>query len=56
MSQAASGRKRPVPALDTPDAIAAYRFMKSLHDEYQVVPATVTTNLPTRCLRPAKPQ
>lgn len=31
---------RPAPALNTPGAIAAYRFMKSLHDMYQVVPAS----------------
>ena len=30
---------RPVPALDTPQAVAAYRFIKSLRDEHGVVPA-----------------
>ena len=30
---------RPVPALDTPQSVAAYRFIKSLHDRYQVVPS-----------------
>jgi arabinogalactan oligomer / maltooligosaccharide transport system substrate-binding protein/arabinogalactan oligomer / maltooligosaccharide transport system permease protein len=29
----------PVPALDTPESIAAYRFIKSLRDEHRVVPA-----------------
>ncbi|MGE3240035.1 MAG: extracellular solute-binding protein [Pirellulales bacterium] len=29
---------RPVPALDTPESIAAYRFMQQLHDEYRVIP------------------
>lgn len=29
----------PVPNLDTPEAVAAYRFMKRLRDEYHVVPA-----------------
>lgn len=29
----------PVPALDTPESVAAYRFIKSLRDEYRVVPA-----------------
>ena len=29
---------RPIPALDTPESVAAYQFIKSLHDEYQVVP------------------
>jgi arabinogalactan oligomer/maltooligosaccharide transport system permease protein len=35
-----TGIARPVPALNTPEAVAAYRFMKSLHDDYQVVPAS----------------
>ncbi len=29
---------RPVPALDTPQSVAAYEFIKSLHDRYRVVP------------------
>ena len=29
---------RPVPALDTPQSVDAYRFMQSLRDEYRVVP------------------
>ncbi len=29
----------PVPALDTPESVAAYRFVKSLREEHQVVPA-----------------
>ena len=29
---------RPVPALDTPESVAAYRFMQSLRDEHRVVP------------------
>jgi arabinogalactan oligomer/maltooligosaccharide transport system permease protein len=29
----------PVPALDTPESIAAYRFIKSLREEHRVVPA-----------------
>ncbi len=36
-SRASTG-KRPVPALDTPESVAAFRFMKSLHDQYRVVP------------------
>jgi arabinogalactan oligomer / maltooligosaccharide transport system permease protein len=35
----ASGIARPVPALDAPESVAAYRFMKSLRDQYQVIPA-----------------
>ena len=30
---------RPVPALDTPQAVAAYRFIKALRDEHGVIPA-----------------
>lgn len=33
-----SVHERPVPALDTPESVGAYRFMQLLHDEYQVVP------------------
>jgi arabinogalactan oligomer/maltooligosaccharide transport system permease protein len=29
----------PIPALDTPESIAAYRFIKSLREEHQVAPA-----------------
>jgi len=29
---------RPVPALDTPESVAAYRFMQQLHDKYRVIP------------------
>ena len=34
-----SRQAAPVPALDTPRAVAAYRFIKSLRDEHSVVPA-----------------
>ncbi len=33
-----SSGARPVPALDTPESVAAYRFIQSLHDKYRVVP------------------
>jgi arabinogalactan oligomer / maltooligosaccharide transport system substrate-binding protein/arabinogalactan oligomer / maltooligosaccharide transport system permease protein len=29
---------RPVPALDTPQSVAAYQFIQDLHDKYRVVP------------------
>lgn len=35
----ASPTARPVPALDTPQSVEAYRFIKSLHDKYQVLPS-----------------
>ncbi len=34
----AAAGARPVPALNTPQSVAAYRFIQSLHDKYQVVP------------------
>ena len=33
-----TGNKRPVPALDTPESVNAYRFMQSLRDKHQVIP------------------
>jgi arabinogalactan oligomer/maltooligosaccharide transport system permease protein len=36
---------RPVPALDTPPSVAAYRFLQSLHDEYRVVPGNCDYDL-----------
>ena len=38
-ADAATGASRPVPALDSPEAVAAYSFIASLQEKYQVVPA-----------------
>jgi arabinogalactan oligomer/maltooligosaccharide transport system permease protein len=34
----AAGSNRPIPALDTPEAVAAWRFMQSLRVEHEVTP------------------
>jgi arabinogalactan oligomer/maltooligosaccharide transport system permease protein len=38
-TNSAAGASRPVPALDSPAAVAAYGFIASLQEKYQVVPA-----------------
>ena len=48
------GRREPQPTLDTPEAIAAYRFVAALRNEHQVLPRSADYETATALFRAGK--